>query len=127
VSALFTVVSNTCGGSIAAGANCQQPFSLYLWRSITVALLVTGYAGYYLCRSDLSVALPLISADLASNGVDATTAQVRLGAIASLGVLAESSCGTLGIFTPAATGDPIRPTRTHLGHGCVLPHELHFT
>ena len=27
---------------------------------LTIALLVTGYAGYYLCRSDLSVAMPLL-------------------------------------------------------------------
>jgi sugar phosphate permease len=58
------------------------------WRVVTVALMVIGYAGYYLCRSDLSVALPLLVEDLAKRGIPAPVATVRLGAIASFGVLA---------------------------------------
>lgn len=50
--------------------------------------MVIGYAGYYLCRSDLSVALPLLIEDMGKRGVPAHVATVRLGAIASLGVLA---------------------------------------
>ena len=50
--------------------------------------MVAGYAGYYLCRSDFSVALPLLIADMGKRGIPANTATVRLGAIASLGVLA---------------------------------------
>ena len=30
------------------------------WQALTVVLLVLGYGGYYLCRSHLSVATPLI-------------------------------------------------------------------
>jgi len=67
----------------------KQQVSLRLfWQFATLALLVTGYAGYYLCRSDLSVALPMISAELASKGMDPAVARMRLGSIASLGVLA---------------------------------------
>ena len=58
------------------------------WQILTVALLVTGYAGYYLCRSDFSVALPLLIEDMGKRGISANTATVRLGAIASFGVFA---------------------------------------
>jgi OPA family glycerol-3-phosphate transporter-like MFS transporter len=58
------------------------------WQGLTIALMVAGYAGYYLCRSNLSVTLPLIIDDLASRGVDPSIARVRLGTIASVGVLA---------------------------------------
>lgn len=60
----------------------------FRWQALTVALLVTGYAGYYLCRSDLSVALPLLIDDLGRRGIAPQVATVRLGAIASFGVLA---------------------------------------
>jgi OPA family glycerol-3-phosphate transporter-like MFS transporter len=58
------------------------------WQTINLALLVVGYSGYYLCRSNLSVTLPLIIQELAPKGVDANAARVALGSIASLGVLA---------------------------------------
>jgi OPA family glycerol-3-phosphate transporter-like MFS transporter len=50
--------------------------------------MLTGYAGYYLCRSDLSVAMPLLISDLAARGLLPSVAKVQLGGIASLGVLA---------------------------------------
>jgi OPA family glycerol-3-phosphate transporter-like MFS transporter len=53
-----------------------------------VALLVTGYSGYYLCRSNLSVSMPLIVEDLASPSRPADAVRVWVGSIASLGVLA---------------------------------------
>src|SRR5262249_1035405 len=71
----------------AALSNQSRSLRLF-WQSLTIALLVTGYAGYYLCRSDLSVTLPVISSELASRGMDAGTARLRLGSIASMGVLA---------------------------------------
>lgn len=58
------------------------------WRAVTVALLVLGYAGYYLCRSDLSLTMPLLTAELAARGISPDDARIRLGGIASLGVLA---------------------------------------
>lgn len=55
---------------------------------LTVALLVIGYAGYYLCRSDLSVTLPMLIQDMGARGISPGVAAVRLGSIASWGVLA---------------------------------------
>lgn len=60
---------------------------LCLWQARTVALLVVGYGGYYLCRSNFSVALPLILEELALAGMPSEVARVRMGAVASLGVL----------------------------------------
>jgi sugar phosphate permease len=61
---------------------------LLRWQSQTVILLVLGYAGFYLCRSNLSVTLPLIIDELTMGGWDSNTAKVRLGELASLGVFA---------------------------------------
>jgi OPA family glycerol-3-phosphate transporter-like MFS transporter len=58
------------------------------WRVLTVALMVTGYAGYYLCRSDLSVSMPLLIAEMAQRGIAPDEAKIRMGTIASWGVLA---------------------------------------
>src|SRR5215475_11332959 len=60
----------------------------FFWQSVTIALLVIGYSGYYLCRSNLSVTLPMVEAELASRGMNPATARLRLGSIASFGVLA---------------------------------------
>jgi sugar phosphate permease len=57
-------------------------------QAATIGLLFTGYAAYYFCRSDLSVAMPLLIEDLRRHGVDSNTAVVRFGTIVSLGVLA---------------------------------------
>jgi OPA family glycerol-3-phosphate transporter-like MFS transporter len=46
-----------------------------------------GYAGYYLCRSDLSVAMPLLITALARRGMSPDAAKVALGSVASFGVL----------------------------------------
>src|SRR5215831_7010188 len=66
----------------------KQRSSLGLfWQSVTIVLLVIGYAGYYLCRSNLSVTLPMVEAELASHGMNPAIARLRLGSIASFGVL----------------------------------------
>ncbi|HTJ29460.1 MAG TPA: MFS transporter, partial [Acidobacteriaceae bacterium] len=69
------------------------------WHLLTIALLVLGYSGYYFCRSDFTVALPLLKQDLAQHGIPMSTATVRLGSIASAGVLAYAIgkflCGSL--------------------------------
>jgi sugar phosphate permease len=57
-------------------------------QALTVGLMVLGYSGYYLCRSNFSVTLPLIADDLEASGLDPGVAKVRLGAIASAGILA---------------------------------------
>ena len=61
---------------------------LLRWQILTVILLVTGYAGFYICRSNLSVTLPLIIQDLTARGIPAGEARLRLGQIVSLGVMA---------------------------------------
>jgi OPA family glycerol-3-phosphate transporter-like MFS transporter len=68
--------------------NNEQTSRLRRWQSLTVVLLVFGYAGYYLCRSNLSVTQPLIIDDLATRGWDANSAKISLGALASIGVFA---------------------------------------
>lgn len=57
-------------------------------QTLTVVLLFIGYAAYYFCRSDLSVAMPLLIDDLHRHGVNSGSAVIHLGTIASLGVLA---------------------------------------
>jgi OPA family glycerol-3-phosphate transporter-like MFS transporter len=71
-----------CKSSLAARG------SFALWQVLLVALLVSGYAGYYLCRSDLSVVMPLLIAELGKRGVPPDAAKLALGSVASLGVLA---------------------------------------
>ena len=71
------------------------------WHLLTVSLLALGYAGYYFCRSDLSVVLPLLIKDLGAHGIPANVAQVRLGFIASAGVLAYA----LGKFVSGSLAD----------------------
>jgi sugar phosphate permease len=61
---------------------------LAFWQGLTITLLFIGYAGYYLCRSDFSVSLPLIIDELAARGMNANEAKIRLGAVSSFGVLA---------------------------------------
>ena len=57
-------------------------------QALTIALLFTGYAAYYFCRSDFSVAMPLLIEELGRHGVASSEAIVRLGSIVSFGVLA---------------------------------------
>jgi OPA family glycerol-3-phosphate transporter-like MFS transporter len=73
---------------VIAPASRTARGSFTLWQVLTVALLVLGYAGYYLCRSDLSVAMPLLIRELAGRGMSPGAAKVALGWVASLGVLA---------------------------------------
>jgi OPA family glycerol-3-phosphate transporter-like MFS transporter len=81
------------------------------WHLLTIALLGFGYTGYYFCRSDYSVALPLIIADQARHGVSAAQAQIRLGSIASLGVLAYA----IGKFPSGSLADLLGGKRNFLG------------
>ena len=53
------------------------------WQYITMATLFTGYAGYYICRSNFSVATPLILAEYGDAGID----KAAIGSVASMGVL----------------------------------------
>jgi OPA family glycerol-3-phosphate transporter-like MFS transporter len=79
-------------------------------QAATVALLVAGYAGYYLCRSNFSVVLPLLIDELAANGMMPDEAKVRLGAVASLGVFAYA----FGKFASGGLADGIGGRRAVL-------------
>jgi sugar phosphate permease len=83
---------------------------LVLLQSLTVALLVTGYAGYYLCRSDLSVALPLLIQEMVSHGIARDVATTRFGTIASFGVLAYA----IGKFPSGGLADFLGGRRNYL-------------
>jgi sugar phosphate permease len=88
------------------------------WHVLTVSLLFLGYFGYYFCRSDYSVALPLILREQVGKGTPAGLAQIRLGSIASLGVLAYA----IGKFPSGGLADRFGGRRNFLGgmFGSVL-------
>jgi OPA family glycerol-3-phosphate transporter-like MFS transporter len=62
--------------------------SLRLRQLVTILLLFGGYGALYFCRADLSVATPLLVEELGKHGVSHADAIVRMGSIASFGVLA---------------------------------------
>ncbi len=90
------------------------------WHMLTISLLFLGYAGYYFCRSDYSVALPLILAEQVRKGTPANIAQVRLGSIASLGVLVYA----LGKFPSGGLADRFGGRRNFL---CGMLGSILFT
>lgn len=61
--------------------------SLRTRQIVVVVLLFGGYASLYFCRADLSVATPLLVEELRAHGMSQDQAIVRIGTIASLGVL----------------------------------------
>jgi OPA family glycerol-3-phosphate transporter-like MFS transporter len=85
--------------TIESAVNCPSPFRipslhseatvsseavrLKRWQTITVAMLFTGYAGYYVCRSNLSVVTPLLIEEYGSSGLT----KEHIGDVASFGVL----------------------------------------
>jgi len=80
-------------------------------RALTVALLVVGYSGYYLCRSNLSVAMPMITDELTASGIDPAAAKASLGLVASIGVFAYA----LGKFFSGPLADRAGGRRNFLG------------
>src|SRR5258708_4855942 len=76
--------------------------SLRLRQTVTVLLLFGGYGALYFCRADLSVATPLLIEALGQRGVSHGDAIIRMGQIASFGVLAYALgklfLGVLGDF-----------------------------
>jgi len=58
------------------------------WQAATILLMVLGYSGYYLCRSDLSVATPQIIEWLSARGMSAADAKIKIGWIVSISTLA---------------------------------------
>lgn len=80
------------------------------WQVVTVLVMLLGYSGYYLCRSNFSVALPLIASELVVRGLSPGMARIKLGTIASLGVAAYA----IGKFPAGALSDHLGGRRNFL-------------
>jgi sugar phosphate permease len=82
------------------------------WQRMTLGLMVTGYAGYYLCRSNLSVALPAIADELQRHGLapDLDHAKEQLGWTISLGTIGYA----LGKFAAGSFTDLLGGRRNYL-------------
>jgi hypothetical protein len=87
----------------------------------TVALLFAGYAAYYFCRADLSVAMPLLVEELRGRGLSADTAVVRLGWVSSAGVLELSRRPRRRMRVHAAVRDRRRAAALHARLGRQPP------
>jgi len=97
---------------------------LAVWQGLTIALLFIGYAGYYLCRSDFSVSLPLIIDELAAHGMTPAQAKIRLGAVTSVAVLAYA----IGKFFLAGIADFLGGKRNFLiGMGASILFTIVFS
>jgi sugar phosphate permease len=97
---------------------------LAIWQGITITLLFIGYAGYYLCRSDFSVSLPLMIDELSAHGMTPAQARIRLGAISSISVLAYA----IGKFFLAGIADFLGGKRNFLiGMGGSIVFTLLFS
>ena len=67
------------------------------WQHVTLSTLFTGYAGYYICRANLSVVKPILLAEFHEAGID----KVALGWVTSVGV----ALYALGKITNGLTAD----------------------
>jgi sugar phosphate permease len=74
--------------SPAASKDRARIRSLRMRQTVVVLLLFGGYGALYFCRADLSVATPLLVEELVTHGVSHADAIIRMGSIASFGVLA---------------------------------------
>jgi sugar phosphate permease len=71
--------------AVAGGAGTR---ALRLAQGRTLLLLFLGYASCYFCRSNLSVASPLLIDELGRRGISHAAAIVSIGSMASCGVFA---------------------------------------
>jgi len=102
--------------SADAAAQSPQPSTaaaprITAWHFTTVVLLAVGYSGYYFCRSNLSVVLPLLIQDMARQGVSADAAKIHFGFMVSIGVLAYA----LGKFLSGSMADLFGGRRNFIG------------
>jgi OPA family glycerol-3-phosphate transporter-like MFS transporter len=74
--------------SADAAAAAPATRALRIAQARTVLLLFLGYASCYFCRSNLSVATPLLIDELGRHGVGHDDAIVAIGSMASFGVFA---------------------------------------
>ncbi len=89
-----------------------QPGRLKLWQGLTVGLMVLGYAGYYLCRSNLAVMLLSIAEELTAQGLapSVAVAKERLGWAVSLGTVGYA----VGKFAAGSLVDLLGGRRNYL-------------
>jgi sugar phosphate permease len=82
------------------------------WQRLTVGLLVLGYSGYYLCRSNLSVSLLSIAEELKAQGLASSVADAKnqLGWAVSLGTLGYA----IGKFAAGSVVDLLGGRRNYL-------------
>jgi OPA family glycerol-3-phosphate transporter-like MFS transporter len=73
---------------VLAGGAAPSLRALRIAQCRTLLLLFLGYASCYFCRSNLSVATPLLVDELGRRGVSHADAIVSIGSMASWGVLA---------------------------------------
>jgi MFS transporter, OPA family, glycerol-3-phosphate transporter len=73
---------------VAAGRAVPTLRALRIAQCRTLLLLFLGYASCYFCRSNLSVATPLLVDELVRRGVSRADAIVSIGTMASFGVFA---------------------------------------
>ena len=93
-----------------ATTSTQAATRLKRWQWLTVGLMVVGYAGYYLCRSNLSATMPLITEDLVARGMDPGEVKDRLGWAVSLGTIGYA----LGKFAAGSLTDLLGGRRNYL-------------
>ena len=74
--------------AIAPAVAARRVRALRVAQARTLLLLFLGYASCYFCRSNLSVATPLIVDELGRRGISHATAIVSIGSMASFGVFA---------------------------------------
>jgi sugar phosphate permease len=79
-------LNNKSNKAIDSGMAC--PRRLRRQQGVVLLLLFCGYAAYYFCRANLSVATPLIADELHAHGMERGAALIRISEFTSLGVLA---------------------------------------
>jgi OPA family glycerol-3-phosphate transporter-like MFS transporter len=72
--------------------------------------MLVGYAGYYLCRSNLSATMPVITEELVARGMDPGEAKDHLGWAVSLGIVGYA----LGKFVAGSLTDRLGGRRNYL-------------
>ena len=76
------------GAGPVASIDRERTRALRIRQAIVIMLLFGGYGALYFCRADLSVATPLLVEELVRHGISHADAIIRMGSIASFGVLA---------------------------------------
>jgi OPA family glycerol-3-phosphate transporter-like MFS transporter len=88
----------------------REALRLQRWGRLVVLLMVAGYAGYYLCRSNLSATMPLITEELVARGMGPAAVKDALGWAVSLGTIAYA----LGKFAAGSLADLLGGRRSFL-------------